>query len=131
MSCTPADVKVITSIVGTTVTTTYVDLRVSPPVLIDQATYDALVRVKCPENIVDWEPICVQPIDNTDAALVEQGMKCVPKRITYADTMGTIDEITIGDITLHQADGTDVTATFEEVACPEPVVVESDYCVAP
>lgn len=46
-ACCPADVKAITTISGTTVTTQYLDLRVSPPVLMDQAGYDALTKVKC------------------------------------------------------------------------------------
>lgn len=128
MSNCQADVTAIISVSGTTVSTTYLDLRVSPPVVIDQTAYDALVKVRCPETVTDNEMTCLQTIGNTDASLIEQGFQCVTKSITY-DVAG-VATVAIDSVTLHQADGTDVTATHEMVACPEAIVTELSSCVA-
>lgn len=130
-ACCPADVKSIIKVSPDgTVTAQYLDMRVSPPVLMDQAAYDALTRVKCPETETDWEKVCLQPIGNTDAANIVSGEKMIAQTITYSDVQGTIDAVTRGAPSLYLEDGTDVTATHEVVACPEPIVVESGYCVA-
>ena len=130
-SCCPSDVKSITTILGDTVTTVYLDTRVSPPVLIDQAAYDALTKVKCPITETDFERLCMQVIGNTDAALIVEGMQCITKTTTYSDENGTFGAVTIDDTKLLLNDGTDVTATYEVVACPTPIVVETEVCVAP
>ena len=130
MSCTPSDVKAITTILGDTVTTVYLDTRVAPPVLLTQAEYDALTKVKCPQTETDFERLCIQTIGNTDAALIEEGMQCITKTTTYADENGVIAAVTIDDVKLLLNDGTDVTATHEVVPCPTPIVVETEVCVA-
>ncbi len=129
-SCCPADVKVVTRIVGTVVTTTYLDMRVSPPVLMDQAAYDALVKVKCPTSLPDKERVCLQPIGNTDAALIEEGWQVCVVNTTYSDEIGTVAVVTITDETLWLA-GVDVTATHEVTACPEAITIDAGFCVAP
>ena len=131
-SCCPADVKVVTKISPDgTITAQYLDMRVAPPVMLDQAAYDALTKVKCPTSEPDWEKVCLQEAGNTDAALIVSGKQLVVVSTTFADTAGTIDAITLRPATLYLEDGTDVTATHEVVACPEALVVESDFCVAP
>lgn len=129
-SCCPSDVKAITTILGDTVTTVYLDTRVAPPVLLTQAEYDALTKVKCPQTETDFERLCLQVIGNTDAALIVEGMQCITKTTTYADENGVVAAVTIDDIKLLLNDGTDVTATHEVVACPTPIVVETEVCVA-
>lgn len=132
MSCCPADVKVVTKIAPSgAVTAQYLDMRTSPPALLTQAAYDALTKVKCPVIEPDWEKVCLQPIGNTDAALIVSGDKMVVLTTLFADTSGTIDSVSRSPATLYLEDGTEVTATHEVIACPEPVVVESDFCVAP
>lgn len=128
-ACCPSDVKVITSIQGSVVTTTYLDLSTSPPALIDQAAFDALTLVKCPEHEVDKERVCLQVIGNTDASLIVAGRQITPMTTTFTDVAGTVDAVTVGTTTLVLDDGTDVTATHEIVACPEAIVVESEFCV--
>ena len=131
-SCCPADVKVITKVSPSgAVTAQYLDMRVSPPVLMSQADYDALTKVKCPITESDWEQVCLQEVGNTDAALIVSGKKLVIVSTTYADVAGAVDTVTLSTPTLYLEDGTDVTATHEVVACPEALVVESDFCVAP
>ena len=131
-SCCPADVKVVTKISPDgTITAQYLDMRIAPPVMLTQAAYDALVKVKCPTSEPDWEKVCLQVIGNADAALIESGDKVVVISTTFADTVGAIDSITRSPAQLYLEDGTDVTATHEVVACPEALVVESDFCVAP
>ena len=130
MSCCPADVKRIVQITGTAVTTTYLDLRVNPPVLMTEADYDALTKIKCPVTETDFERLCIQPIGNTDASLVVEGMQCITKRTEYADEEGTVDSVAIVDLKLLLNDGTDVTTTHEVVACPTPLVIETEACVA-
>lgn len=129
-ACCPGDVKAITTISGTTVTTQYLDMRVSPPVLMDQAAYDALTKVKCATSEPDKERVCLQPTGNTDAALIVPGWSISVINTTYADTAGTVDTVSIGSATLWLDDGTEVTDTHEIVKCPEPVVIESEHCVA-
>jgi len=128
-ACCPADVERIISVNGTTVTETYLDHRTTPSTIIDAATYAALTLVKCPETAVDMENICIQTTGNTDASLIEEGFRCVNKTITY-DAAGAAT-VAITGVTLHQADGTDVTATHEQVSCPEPIVTSVKSCVAP
>jgi hypothetical protein len=128
MSNCRADVEKITTIIGTSVITTYLDHRVDPSVIIDQATYDALDKVKCPETVTDNENQCIQPVGNTDAALVERGFQCVVKTITYDPA--DVATVAITSVTLHQADGTDVTATYEVTACPTPITSSVGSCVA-
>ena len=130
-SCCPSDVKSITTILGNTVTTVYLDTRVSPPVLMAQADYDALTKVKCPITETDFETRCLQVVGNTDASLIVEGMQCITKRTTYSDTAGTLAAVEIVDLKLLLNDGTDVTATHEIVSCPEAIVVETEVCVAP
>ena len=132
MSCCPADVKSIVKVSPDgTVTAQYIDMRVSPPVTMTQTEYDALTRVKCNESETDWEKVCLQEIGNVDAANIVSGEKMVAQTITYSDTQGTIDDVTRSAPKLYLEDGTDVTTTHEVVACPEPIVVETGYCVAP
>lgn len=129
MTCCPTDVKVITTINGTSVTTTYLDLRVSPPVLMDQTAYDALTKAKCPTSEPDKEKVCLQLIGNTDAANIEKGWEISVINTTYSDMDGTVDTVTITDSTLW-LNGVDVTATHETVDCPEPITIDAGYCVA-
>jgi hypothetical protein len=131
-ACCPADVKSIIKVSSDgTVTAQYLDMRVSPPILMTQAAWDAETRVKCPETETDWEKVCLQPIGNTDAALIVSGEKMIAQTITYSDVQGTINAVTRSAPLFYLEDGTDVTATHEVVSCPEPIVVESGYCVAP
>ena len=128
-ACCPSDVKVVTSVTGTTVTTTYLDMSVSPPALIDQAAFDALTLVNCPSVETDKEKVCLQVIGNTDAALIVGGWQICSITTTFADTDGTVDSLVISDSILVLTDGTDVTATHEVVDCPEAIVFEESYCV--
>jgi hypothetical protein len=130
-TCCPEDIKSITTVLGNTVTVQHLDMRVSPPVLMDQATFDALTVVTCPTTETEFERVCLQPIGNTDAALVVEGQEIKVMQTTYSDDVGTVDAVTIQSITLWLNDGTEVTDTHEIVACPEPIVVETGVCVAP
>lgn len=128
MSCCLADVKVVSTVVpGGTVVNAYYDLRSGVPVEIDQATYDALVKVRCPEFDTEKCPVCIQLIGNTDPTLIESGLKLI-NTVTTFDVAG-VPTVEVTSVTLHQADGTDVTATHEETACPSPIVIEQDFCV--
>lgn len=130
MSCN-ADVKAIHSVLGNTMTSQYFDLRTSPPTPLTQAEYDALVLVSCPKTETDTENVCLQERGNTDAALIVKGMRCITKKTTYADTQGTVSEVSIEDIKLMLPDGTEVTETHEETACPVPTIIETSACVQP
>ena len=130
-SCCPADVRVVTTVLGNAVTHQYFDLSSGVPVLTTEAAYNAMVKVKCPEVDTDWEKVCLQVIGETDAALIVSGEKLVVNTITYSDTAGTIDAVTRSAPTYYTEDGIDVTATHEVVACPVATVIESDFCVKP
>lgn len=127
--CCQGDVKAVHTVIGNNVTSQYFDLRSNPPVQITQADYDALDKVKCPVTTTDMENICLQEVGNTDAANIVKGMRCVLKTTKFADTAGTVEAVTIDGVNLHLADGTDVTATHEEVACPVPTIIETGACV--
>lgn len=129
-NCCNADVKAVHTVTGTTITSQYFDLRVDPPVLIDKATFDALNKVKCPITESDWENVCLQPIGNTDAANIVEGMKLLVKQTTFADVDGTVADVAIVQIELYLADGTKVTGTHEQVTCPTPLIIETEACVA-
>lgn len=72
----------------------------------------------------------MQPIGNTDAALIVAGKSLDVMRTTYADEAGTVAAVELVSTTLWLDDGTDVTATHEVVDCPKPIVMESEHCVA-
>lgn len=128
MSCCKADVKVVSTVIpGGSVVNAYYDLRSGVPVEIDQAAYDALVKIQCPETDVEKCSVCIQPTGNTDPLLIEKGIKLITTTTSY--TAAGVASTTIDAVTLHQADGTDVTATYEETACPAPIVIEQDFCV--
>ena len=130
-SCCPADVRVVSTVMGNTITHQYFDLTGGEPALITKAAYDAMVKVKCPEVSQDFENVCLQLVGNTDASLIESGEKLVITTVTYSDTAGAIDTVTRAAPSYYLEDGTDVTATHEVVACPVATVIESDHCVKP
>ena len=127
MSC-KFDVEKVVSIYGGIITETFIDHRTSPSTLIDQATYDALSHVKCPEVNTDVENLCIQPIGNTDSTLIEQGFQCITKTVTY--DAADVATVAIESVTLHQSDGTDVTATYEVAEKPQAIITSVKSCVA-
>ena len=128
MSCCKFDVEKVVKIVGSVVSVSYIDHRVSPPVLMTQAAYDALVKVKCPETSVEHENVCLQVIGNTDASLIVGGYRNIVQTLTF-DGAG-VPTVSVDAVQLFLNDGTDVSATHEVVACPEAIVTTAKSCVA-
>lgn len=128
MSCCKFDVEKVVILIGNTLTVKYIDHRVSPPITMTQAAYDALVKVKCPDTSVDQENVCVQVVGNTDASLIVGGYRVIVSTISF-DGAG-VPTVAINSVQLFLNDGTDVTATHEVVACPEAIVTSTKACVA-
>lgn len=100
----------------------YIDLATN---LVLDPVADAAVIARlegCPDREVISESVCIQVIGNTDPNLVERG-KCLQTVEIAAD-----GSTTVLATLLLQADGTDVTATHEAVACPIEDVIDVPVC---
>lgn len=88
--------------------------------------------VPCPTVDNVSSDVCLQPIGNTDPALVEEGGKkiCAIQTTYLAD--GSVDSISAAaaPLLLNKA-GADVSATHEETACPAGLIYAGEVCYTP
>lgn len=94
-----------------------------------ELTAEDIAAIKpCPKQELLASDACIQPIGNTDPALVESGAKQVCMFETTFLPDETIGVTTLVGTTLVSGAGVDVTATHEATACPVPLMPVGEVC---